>query len=65
MIVSDHQTCVESRTHAAGPVPFLIYDRRKEQKGPKKFSEKTAGLSGRFIEKGYELMDAFIKEGTK
>ena len=62
MILPDHQTCVKSRTHSSAPVPFLIYDTRREKKGPKKFCEKTANVSGRLVEQGHELMDLFIKE---
>ena len=61
MVLPDHQTCVKSRTHANGAVPFLIYDTRQEKKGPEKFCEKTAAASGWLVERGHELMDLFIK----
>ncbi|OIO37487.1 MAG: cofactor-independent phosphoglycerate mutase [Candidatus Omnitrophica bacterium CG1_02_46_14] len=61
MVLPDHYTCVESRTHASDAVPFLIYESRQNKKGPKKFCERSAASSGTLIERGYKLMDIFIK----
>jgi 2,3-bisphosphoglycerate-independent phosphoglycerate mutase len=62
LILPDHFTCVETKTHALDPVPFLIYSKRHEKKGPKKYCEKAAKASKLFIAKGHDLMEYFVKE---
>jgi 2,3-bisphosphoglycerate-independent phosphoglycerate mutase len=60
MVLPDHFTCVETRTHSNEPVPFLIYSSKDKQNGPGKFCEKTAHESqGRVLE-GCALMDVFV-----
>jgi 2,3-bisphosphoglycerate-independent phosphoglycerate mutase len=61
MLLPDHYTCVETRTHSDAPVPFFIYSNKEIKKGPKKFCERTAKDSGNFVSEGYRLMDKFIK----
>lgn len=61
MVLPDHYTCVETRTHASTPVPFLIYSSQKEVKGPRKFCESAAGRGGMYMNEGHKLMDFFIK----
>lgn len=63
MALPDHPTPIKTRTHASDPVPYLIFDSRKEKdSGIKSFTENTAKLSGGFVEVGHTLMDKFIKE---
>ncbi len=62
MVLPDHYTCVETRTHSSDAVPFLIYDKRKEKHGPKSFSEKEAQKTGLSISEGHTLMDKFVHE---
>ncbi len=61
MILPDHYTCVESRTHSSHPVPFLVYSSKKSVKGPKKFCEKTAAKTGLVAKEGHRLMEYFIE----
>ena len=60
LLLPDHYTCVETRTHSSDPVPFFIYSSVDEKKGPKKFSERTAKASGLVIKEGHRLMDHFV-----
>lgn len=60
LVVPDHFTCVETRTHHDDPVPFLIYDSKKASDGPETFSEKTAQDSGRVIHEGHRLLEFFL-----
>jgi len=61
MVLPDHPTPISVRTHVDEPVPFLIYDSRKEVLSPfDGFSEREAS-KGIFIEEGYLLMDRFIR----
>lgn len=63
LIVPDHRTPLRIRTHSADPVPYVIYDSRKE--GPedpnRKFNEKS-GAKGRKFNSGYELADFFFEK---
>ena len=64
MVLPDHETPVSIKTHASGPVPFIIYsskDRDKKKNEAIGYNEKDAGDSGLFIQNGWELMDRFIK----
>ncbi|MBI4432651.1 MAG: cofactor-independent phosphoglycerate mutase [Candidatus Omnitrophica bacterium] len=61
MVLPDHYTCVETRTHSSDAVPFLMYSTRAEKKGPAKFCEKTAAESGMKVAQGHTLMDLFVK----
>ncbi|MBI3252794.1 MAG: cofactor-independent phosphoglycerate mutase [Candidatus Omnitrophica bacterium] len=64
LILPDHYTCVETRTHSPDPVPFLIYSSREEKRGPRKFCEKTAAESKIFVKEGHTLMNLFVKGGV-
>jgi 2,3-bisphosphoglycerate-independent phosphoglycerate mutase len=62
MVLPDHFTCVETRTHSSSPVPFLIYSSEREKEGPGKFCEKTAKASGISVPQGHRIMDLFLKK---
>jgi 2,3-bisphosphoglycerate-independent phosphoglycerate mutase len=57
----DHATPVSVRTHVADNVPFGVYGKGVTARGFAGYSEKEAQNSDLFFEKGYELMDYFIK----
>jgi 2,3-bisphosphoglycerate-independent phosphoglycerate mutase len=61
LLLPDHFTCVETRTHSSDPVPFLAYSSAKEKKGPKKFSERSARSTGVVVKEGHRLMDRFVE----
>ncbi|MGN0585694.1 MAG: cofactor-independent phosphoglycerate mutase [Oscillospiraceae bacterium] len=61
MILPDHPTPLALKTHTNDPVPFLIYQKSKDNKGADTFNEKTAKESGVFIEKGPSIMKYFIE----
>ncbi len=42
LIMPDHYTPLEARTHTREPVPFLIYDSRRAEGGAAGFSERNA-----------------------
>ncbi|MBQ8780445.1 MAG: cofactor-independent phosphoglycerate mutase [Oscillospiraceae bacterium] len=60
MILPDHPTPLALKTHTNDPVPFMIYQKSKENEGKAVFTEKTAAETGLFIEKGPEIMKYFI-----
>jgi 2,3-bisphosphoglycerate-independent phosphoglycerate mutase len=61
MILPDHATPLALKTHTNDPVPFLIYSKSKTEDGTERFSEEDAASTGIFVEKGYEIMDLFLK----
>ncbi|MBN1255872.1 MAG: cofactor-independent phosphoglycerate mutase [Deltaproteobacteria bacterium] len=62
MVLPDHPTPLELRTHADDPVPFLIYDSTdKSTSGAKGFDEQTAAKSGIVINEGHTLMERLVK----
>ncbi len=61
MILPDHATPLALKTHTNDPVPFLIYSKSRPESGTESFSEKDAASTGIFVEKGYEIMDLFLK----
>ena len=60
LLLPDHYTCVETRTHSSDPVPFLMYSSAHKIKGPKKFCERSATKTGCVIKQGHHLMDIFV-----
>lgn len=60
LVLPDHPTPISTGTHARDPVPFFAYCNKKEVAGDL-YSEDTAAKSGLYIEKGYELMEKFLK----
>lgn len=62
MVLPDHPTPLSLRTHTSEPVPYIIY-----RKGGKKsdtvscYDEFEAKNTGIYIEKGYTLMDRFLR----
>ncbi len=56
LIMPDHPTPIELRTHSPGPVPFLIWGKGVEPNGAKRFTEAEASKTGVFIGEGYKIM---------
>ena len=64
MVVPDHKTPIEVRTHTAAPVPYMIYDSRKADRinEDNAFNEE-AGQKGPFFESGDALARYFFGKG--
>lgn len=60
LICPDHPTPLALKTHTNAPVPYLIYDSRKTEKGVDKFCEESAEQTGNFIGVGHTLMERFL-----
>jgi len=64
MVLSDHPTPLLLKTHSSEPVPFVIFSSQDGRKAPRKdrsFDEISAQGTGLFVERGYELLEKFIK----
>ncbi|MCL2356284.1 MAG: cofactor-independent phosphoglycerate mutase [Defluviitaleaceae bacterium] len=61
LIVPDHRTPVEIRTHSAEPVPFVLFDSAaaRPPEDANAFSE-ACGESGRYFDSGVELAKYFF-----
>lgn len=62
LLLPDHPTPIEVRTHTGEAVPYLLYDNTREERGQGTFSEKTAALSGNVWPDGYKLMSHLLQE---
>ncbi len=64
LVLPDHPTPLEIRTHSNDPVPFVIYDNRKERKGePVTYDERIAYRKDALVFKeGHTLMDHFLRK---
>ncbi len=62
LIMPDHPTPLETRTHSAEPVPFLLYDSRRAQSGVECFTEKNAAKTGVFVEHGPDIMNMLLEK---
>ena len=56
MILPDHPTPIEKRTHTLDPVPFMIYRSYRRENGVDSFSEKSAAEKDNYVSNGHELM---------
>ncbi len=61
MILPDHPTPIELKTHTSDPVPYLIYRSNDEKdSGIRLFDEENAAETGIFKDPGYMLMNEFL-----
>jgi len=61
LVLPDHPTPIRLRTHTIDPVPFFLYDSKKEYAGVERFSEESAQKANNYIPNGYMLMDILVK----
>jgi 2,3-bisphosphoglycerate-independent phosphoglycerate mutase len=61
MVLPDHPTPLSIKTHARDPVPYVIYDSRRDMVTGKVYDERSMA-DGFFIGQGYRLMDLFIND---
>ncbi len=62
LILPDHPTPVRVRTHVADPVPYLLYDSRKQENHGGLYGESEGERSGIMIPEGRLLMKRFLEE---
>lgn len=62
LVLPDHATPLEIKTHTDKPVPYLIHDSRSPGDGRGAFDEEQAAASGVLVENGWELMGRFLTE---
>lgn len=60
LICPDHPTPICIRTHTGDPVPYILYDSRKERKALARYGEKEAQATGNYEPNGYQLLEHLI-----
>lgn len=60
LVLPDHPTPIEIRTHSHEPVPFFLYDSKAKKNGMKQFSEKNAEAMHNYIADGSTLFGLMI-----
>ncbi|MFC1929292.1 cofactor-independent phosphoglycerate mutase [Chloroflexota bacterium] len=60
LVMPDHPTPIEIRTHHEEPVPFLLWGHGFSGNGAKRFTEAEAKKTGLFIEEGYRIMGKLV-----
>jgi 2,3-bisphosphoglycerate-independent phosphoglycerate mutase len=61
LILPDHATPIEIRTHVADPVPFILWGPGFKASGAKRFTEAEAKGTGVFVKEGYNIMRRLIE----
>ncbi len=61
LILPDHPTPLDIRTHTADPVPWMLYDSRRAENGPASFTEENAA-AGPMVDPGCRLMDLLLEK---
>lgn len=62
LILPDHPTPVSVKTHTADPVPYLLYDSRKQEERDCVYNEAEALSQGNLIQEGYRLIEKLFEE---
>ena len=60
LIMPDHPTPLETKTHSSLPVPYLLFDSSKAEKGVEKFCEKSAEQTKNFVPFGPDMMKKLL-----
>jgi len=61
LILPDHATPVETRTHVADAVPFVLWGPGFKPGGVKRFTEAEAKGTGVLVEQGFDIMRMLIQ----
>ena len=65
LLLPDHPTPIEARTHVIEPVPYVIYGNDIETKSGMSYCEENAKKGGTVIPLAYEIMDRFLSNPGK
>jgi len=62
LLLPDHPTPIEVRTHTGEAVPYLLYDSTAKKEGNPAYNEKTASQTGKNWPEGYKLLGHLLQE---
>ncbi len=60
LVLPDHPNLLRLRTHTGDPVPYVLYDSRRQRRTIAHYTEAEARASGNFIPQGQLLMERFL-----
>ena len=60
LVLPDHPNLLRLRTHTGDPVPYVLYDSRRQRRTIAHYTEAEAQASGNFIPQGQLLMERFL-----
>jgi len=61
LLLPDHSTPLEVRTHTGDEVPFAVYDSGRSPGSGRTYDEENAAASGIHLDMGHELMGRFVR----
>ena len=61
LILPDHPTPIRIRTHSSDPVPYMLYDSRKQKKEQWHYNEHDAKAAGKYIPEGHKMMGLLLE----
>lgn len=64
MILPDHPTPIQVRTHTSDPVPYLLYDSTASESHDWNYNEREAKESGNYIAEGHKGLDHLLERET-
>lgn len=64
LVLPDHPTPIRIRTHTSDPVPYVIYDSRRQERKLAHYNEKEASATGHHFPTGYLLIDHLLCKDT-
>lgn len=64
LIMPDHPTPVRLRTHVADPIPYLLYDSRRDVGCGQVYNEETAAGTGVMVDEGYRMIEKLFEAGS-
>lgn len=62
MVLPDHPTPLEIRTHSSEPVPYFIFDSNHDENGVECFTEASCEAKKDYLPRGHELLGKLIAE---
>ena len=62
LVLPDHPTPICIQTHTSDPVPYMLYDSRRQEEQAGVYNEAEAEKSGIFIKKGYQLIEKLFAD---
>lgn len=62
MVLPDHPTPVEIRTHSMEPVPYFIFDSRRDEDGVGRFTEDECEKKNNYLSDGSLLMGKLLEK---
>ncbi|MFC1847293.1 cofactor-independent phosphoglycerate mutase [Chloroflexota bacterium] len=65
LVLPDHPTPIQTRTHSPDPVPFLLWEAGLTANGGHRFTEVEAAKTGLLIDPGYNIMGRLIGKDLK